>query len=163
MIENLDEVVVAEEQKNTDFSELIPNGNYTVVIMEIGDWKSTVKKSLTLKPSGEKVTDVTIYNANVKMKIISGDYEGRWLFDNVTTHPNIPWSVPGFVHALGAEKIKLSELKTLEGRSCKVSVKKASYTRTNKETGLDEEVEKNEVTRYTRLELNDDYEADLDI
>lgn len=163
MIQNLDEVVVAEEQKNTDFSELIPKGTYKVEIMEIEDWKSKVIKSLTLKPSGDKVQDVTIYNANVKMKIIEGEYEGRWLFDNITTHPNIPWSVSGFVHALGAEKIKLSEIQTLEGRTCNVSIKKASYTRTNKETGLDEEVEKNEVTRYTRLEPSEDYEADLDI
>lgn len=160
MITSLDTVVTAEEQKNTEF-ELLPKGDYIVKIVEIEPWSKRTLKNVTLKPSNEKVESVDIYNANVKMEVIEGEHTGRWLFDNLTTHPNMPWVVKGFIYAVGEENIKLSQIQRLEGSVCKVHVKIDSYEKkvTDKDTGLETTYtkEKNAIARYIKL---DDEEYD---
>lgn len=154
MITDLDQEVVGEEQQSMDF-ELLPKGSYFVKVVEIEPWEKKTLKNVTLKPSNEKVASVDIFNANVKLEIIDGEYKGRWLFDNLTTHPNMPWVVRGFIFATGNEKWKLSEIKGLEGSIMKVSVKIDSYEKkvTDKDTGVETSItkERNAVTRYTQL------------
>lgn len=166
MIQNLDTVVVAEEAKSVDFSPL-PAGTYTLRLLDVEDWKPTVLANLVLKPSGEKVTNVTVYNANLKFGVVGGDYDGRLIFDRLTTHPNIPWSISGFLHAMGVEAMAPSQIKTLIDGVVDATIKIASYEKiiTDPTTGLEipETKIKNEVTRYKKSSYYDDLQDSLDI
>lgn len=151
MIQTLDSVVIAEEPKILDTTPL-PAGLYTLKIVTVEDWKPNTVKSIVLKSTGETINDVVVYNANIKLEVLTGDHKGRLVFDRLTTHPNIPWSVSGFLHALGIESMKLSELKSVEGSVIDAYIKIASYEKkiTDPDTGLEqtETKTKNEVTRY---------------
>ena len=166
MINQLDELVVAQEAKSVDFSPL-PAGTYTLRLLEVEEWKPNVIKNLVLKPSNEKVTDVTVYNANLKFEVVGGGFDGRLVFDRLTTHPNIPWSISGFLHAMGVEAMKPSEINTLVDKIVDATIKIASYDKkiTDSETGLEviESKLKNEVTRYKKTTYYSDLEASLDI
>lgn len=166
MIDNLNTVVVAEEAKTVDFSPL-PDGVYTLKLLSVGEWESRVLTSLVLKPSGEKVSNVKIYNSNLKFEVIGGDFAGRLVFDKLTTHPNIPWSISGFLHAVGVESMKPSEINKLVGRVVDAVVKIGSYTKiiTDPETGLEnKEIKfKNEIARYKKTSYYDELEKSLDL
>lgn len=152
MIKTLDDVVIAEESKVVDFSVPVPAGLYTLKLLSVGGWEPNVVKSIVLKSTGETLTNVTVYNCNLKFEIVGGEHAGRFIFDRLTTHPNIPWSISGFLHGAGVSALKPSEIKSLEGIIIDAYIKIAKYDKkvVDKESGLEfvEEKLKNEVTRY---------------
>lgn len=155
MINNLNQEIVAEEAQVIDFSEPIPAGTYVVEIMEIEDWETKLYKSIKLKATDEVVEDVNVFQANVKMQITEGEHKGRWIFDRLTTHPNVPWKIPGFVHALGLPSIKLSDIQKVVGLSCMAVVKIDKYKAVDKDTGLEEEKVRNNVSGYKLLPVEE--------
>lgn len=163
---SLDDVVEAVEQESVDFSPL-PKGTYNVVLESVGDWKEKILPSVDIKEKGtvvDTVKNYKMFNCNLKFKVLDGDYAGRLLFHNITTHPNMPWSVSGFLYAMGVPKMKLSQVKNLVGSTCTAYVDTRSYDKkiTDKETGMEtiETVVENEIKRFGLLTRDNDIDID---
>lgn len=101
------------EGKETKNFEPIPAGVYEAVVANIEPWEA--KEFIDVKinkkdESGLVVRDengniekvdasFTAYSANLRLKIVSGDYEGRIIFANLTTHPDVRFLLDQFVYA----------------------------------------------------------------
>ena len=75
------------------------------------------------------------------MEIVGGAYDGRIVFHNLTTHPNMDYTIPNFLYGLGLQEVAASEIQEkTKGLICDIDVFTDSYDKTvqNKETGLDE-------------------------
>lgn len=146
----------------------IPEGNYTLKVKEIDPWKMSKKtiqviqrdengnalKDENGKNITETVKDCEFYNCNVKLEVMDeGEHKGRVIFHNLTTHPNMSWSIDNFLYALGIEELSASAIQTVcIGRTCDGTVIIDNYEKTvqNKETGIEEVVIK-EVNRIKSL------------
>src|SRR5574344_2017996 len=96
-----------KERFQLDFSP-IPKGEYTVRVKEISPWKEEVKNikviqvdengKALLNEKGEKITTLEnnckFYNCNVKFEVVGGEYDGRLVFHQLTTHPNMSFNIP---------------------------------------------------------------------
>jgi hypothetical protein len=141
----------------------IPKGEYEFTVTEIKPWveaKKTIKviqrdedgKAL-VDAKGDKVTetvkDCIFYNAQVILEVDKGEYLGRRLFHSITTHPNMPFSIPAFLHGVGLSEIKASQIQELAvGKRGIASVDIDTYDKkvTDRETGIETTVEK-EINR----------------
>lgn len=111
---DLNTKVEAKEQPNT--FDLLPAGEYPVVIQEIGEWKT--KEHVSLKvleydDSGRKKKDdkgkdlfhmeanTKTYTTRVVLKVTDGAFVGSLLYYQLNLHPNQPWAMPAFLHACG--------------------------------------------------------------
>lgn len=159
---SLNKKYTAKEGGNLDFSP-IPDGIYRARVKEITPWEAktqTIKviqrdengKAL-VNEKGDKVTEsvpnCTFYNCNVKMEIVGGMYDGRVVFHNLTTHPNMPFSIPNFLYGIGLQEVAASEIQEkCKGLLCDIDVYTDSYDKKvqNKDTGL-EEVQKKYINR----------------
>lgn len=159
----------ARENVNMDFGP-IPDGEYKVRVKEITPWKSETKnikviqrdengKALT-DEKGDKITELvnncTFYNCSVKLEVIGGAYDGRIIFHNLSTHPNMPFQIPAFLYGIGMSELYASEIQEkTKGKMCLVDVVTESYDKKvqNKETGLDEIQKKliNRVKSFKKL------------
>lgn len=166
---SLNKKYTAKEGGAIDFSP-IPDGLYRARVKEITPWTAktqTVKvfqkdekgKVLT-DEKGNKITETvpncTFYNCNVKMEIIGGAYDGRIVFHNLTTHPNMDFNIPNFLYGIGLQEIAASEIQEkCVGLICDIDVFTDSYDKTvqNKETGLDETEKKyvNKVKAFKQV------------
>lgn len=150
---SLNKKYTAKEGGNLDFSP-IPDGVYRARVKEVTPWTAktqTIKvyqkdengKVLT-DEKGNRVTETvpncTFYNCTVKMEIIGGAYDGRIVFHNLTTHPNMDFNIPNFLYGIGLQEIAASEIQEkAKGLVCDIDVITNSYEKTvqDKDTGLD--------------------------
>ena len=155
--------------------EPIPEGTYTVRVLEITPWGKQVKdiNVIVRDDKGKVVKDeqgnsvrkpvknVEYYNANVTFEITSGNFEGRRLWSNLTTHPNASFITDNFLYAIGAKEMVASDIptKALE-KTLDVVVEISSYEKkvTDPDTGLErtETRTKNEVRSFRRPSKIDD-------
>lgn len=161
----------AKDARNNDFSP-IPEGTKVIArVKEVGDWKPTTKTikviqkdengNALLDEKGNKITETVpnceFYNCDVKMEVVGGDYDGRLVYHNLTTHPNMQFTVPNFMKGIGLEEATASELKEKAvGRLSEIEVTIETYEKTvqNKETGLDEVQERqvNKIKSFKKIE-----------
>lgn len=149
----------------------IPEAEYTLRVKEIEPWKESVKTIAVIvrdengnvlkdekgKNITENVENCVFYNCNVKFEVVGGEYDGRVIFYNLTTHPNMNWSIDNFLYAVGIDELSASQIQSVcLNRMCKGVVTIDSYKKIqqNKETGIDEEVEK-KVNRIKSLKKLD--------
>ena len=171
----LDNKYIAKEGGQTNF-EPIPDGDYTLKVKEIDPWKKSTKtiKVIQRDENGnalkdekgnnitETINNCEFYNCNVKFEVVGGEYNGRIIYHNLTTHPNMNWAIPNFLYALNLKELMASQIQsTCVGKECIGNVYTDNYKKTvqNKETGIDEEVTK-EVNRIKSLKpLNKETES----
>lgn len=175
---SLNKRYVAKEGVSMDYSP-IPDGLYKARVKEVSPWKKETKtiKVIQRDENGnalkdEKGNNITVtvqncefYNCSVRMEITEGQYSGRLIFHNLSTHPNMPFSIPAFLYGLSVSELAAGEIQdNVPGKECLIDVITETYTKTvqNKETGLDEEQEKqiNKVKNFKQLpdqdiEIND--------
>lgn len=149
----------------------IPEAEYILRVKEIEPWKKSVKTIAVIvrdengnvlkdekgKNITENVENCEFYNCNVKFEVVGGEYDGRVIFHNLTTHPNMNWSIDNFLYAVGIDELAASQIQSVcVNRMCKGVVIIDSYKKTqqNKETGIDEEIEK-KVNRIKSLKKLD--------
>lgn len=166
---SLDRKYTAKEGGNVDFSP-IPDGTYRARVKEVTPWTAKTQNikviqrdengKALLDDKGEQVREMvsncTFYNCNVKMEIIGGTYDGRLVFHNLSTHPNMPFNIPNFLYGIGLQEIAASEIQEkCKGLVCDIDVYTESYDKTvqNKDTGLDETVSKliNKVRAFKQI------------
>lgn len=145
----------------------IPEGDYKLRVKEIEPWKLSKKdiKVIMRDENGnalkdekgnnltELVKDCEFYNCNIKFEVVDGEFAGKLVFHNLTTHPNMSWSIDNFLYAVGIEELSASQIQGVcVGRECDATVYIDTYEKTvqNKETGLDE-VKIREVNRIKSL------------
>lgn len=162
----LDRKYVAKEGGQTNFDP-IPEGDYTLRVKEIDTWKSTIKTikvnkrdengNVLKNEKGENITETVpnceFYNCTAKLEVVGGEHNGRIIFHNLTTHPNMDWNIPNFLYALGVPELSAAQIQAYcKGLECVGHVYIDSYNKIvqNKETGIDEEVEK-QVNRIKSL------------
>ena len=143
----------ASDRQVMDFSP-IPDGTYNFRVKEISPWKAETKtikvytrdenNRFITNEKGEKVSEtipnVTFYNAMVKLEVIGGEYEGRIIFHNITTHPNMDWSIANFLDAVGVVECNASDIPTVcKSKLCTGVVETRAYDKKvqDKETGID--------------------------
>jgi hypothetical protein len=152
----------AREGSNMDFGP-IPDGVYTAKVEEVTPWESQTKSIKVIlrdedgkaikNEKGDNVTEMqencTFYNCTAKMKIVGGEYDGRIIFHNLSTHPNMPFQIPAFLYGLGLQELAASEIQDkTRGKLCMIDVYTDSYDKKvqNKDTGLDE-IQKKYINR----------------
>lgn len=181
---SLNKRYTARENQVVDYSP-IPDGEYTARVKEVSPWTAQTKtiKVIQRDENGRALKDdkdnnitetqenCTFYNCNVKLEIVGGSYDGRIIFHNLSTHPNMPFAIPAYLYGLGLQELAASEIqeKTIN-RLCLIDVYTDSYDKktTNKDTGLEETEKKfiNRVKTFKQLpdELpNNDIDEDLGI
>ena len=123
--------------------EPLPEGYYEVVVSnrETPEWIPTtrnVKDKLTGVSKPTKFYELVLY-----YKVVEGEFAGRLLRDKLTSHPNISWSIPNFLNAIGVPNAPNGDIPTIcEGKILKVRVvNKAVVTEeVDQETGGTKEV-----------------------
>ena len=162
----------AKEGVQLDFSP-IPKGEYTIRVKEISPWKEEIKNikviqvdengKALLNEKGEKITTLEnnckFYNCNVKFEVVGGEYDGRLVFHQLTTHPNMSFNIPAYLYALGLNELSASEIQTETlNKMCLANVVIDTYDKhiQNKETALDEIVKKevNHIKSFKQLPSN---------
>ena len=175
---SLNKRYTAKESVAMDYSP-IPDGLYRAKVKEVSPWKKETKTIKVIQrdengnalkdEKGNNITETVqnceFYNCSVRMEITEGQYSGRLVFHNLSTHPNMPFSIPAFLYGLGVSELAAGEIQdNVPGRECMIDVITETYTKTvqNKETGLDEEQERqiNKVKNFKQLpdqdiEMND--------
>lgn len=159
----------AREGVAIDFSP-IPDGEYTVRVKEVTPWEPKTQNIKVIQrdengkalvnEKGDKITELesncTFYNCNVKLEVVGGAYDGRLVFHNLSTHPNMPFQIPAFLYGIGMNELSASQIQTeTKGLMCLADIYTDSYDKTiqNKETGLDEVQKKyiNRVKNFKQL------------
>ena len=175
---SLSKKYTAKESVAMDYSP-IPDGLYRAKVKEVSPWKKETKTIKVIQrdengnalkdEKGNNITETVqnceFYNCSVRMEITEGQYSGRLVFHNLSTHPNMPFSIPAFLYGLGVSELAAGEIQdNVPGKECMIDVITETYTKTvqNKETGLDEEQERqiNKVKNFKQLpdqdiEMND--------
>lgn len=163
---SLDKKYTAKEGGQLNF-EPIPDGEYHLKVKEIEPWKETIKtiKVIQRDESGNAIKDTEgknltetipnckFYNCNVKFEVVGGEYNGRLIFHNLTTHPNMDWAIPNFLYALGLKDLTASQIQSVcLNKECIGNVYTDTYEKVvqNRETGIDETVQR-EVNRIKSL------------
>lgn len=174
MITDLNQVVKGEAPKVSEYLP-IPKGEYLVKVAEIKPWESKVKDIYVNKKDengwlvkderGNKVTelvkDCTFYMAKVVFEILDeGDFKGKKISDNLTTHPNAMFITENFLYAVDVGQIALNEIQNkCVGLKLIIGVDVESYTKTTKtkdketgeETSKEEQKETNRIKSYQKL------------
>ena len=184
MIDVLNKVVESRQQTvegERDF-EPIPEGNYSVKVLEIGEWKPLTKDVWVNKRDGngrvlkdakgkiekELHKNLTFYNCDVVLEIQGGDYDGRRIWTSLTTHPNAEFITQGFLYAVREHKMTYGEIpancvdKLLE---VEVFVEDVEKEITDADTGLTETVTKSytRVKRFIRPSLFTSTSEDFEV
>jgi len=179
MIDGLKSIVKGKENPQIKFTPL-PDGEYKVRVEEIKDWvaKDFVDAEINQRDTdGKIVKDDTgknvkikasfkAYSADITFMILEGDFAGRKIFANVTTHPDVLFLLEGFLYAVGKTEIMLQDLqKECLGKILGVDIFNRKYTRTkaNPLTGIDETIEstKTAVRSFLKLELTEDEDSGI--
>lgn len=163
---SLDKKYTAKAGGQLNF-EPLPDGDYKLRVKEIEPWKASTKTIQVIqrdengnaikddkgKNLTETVPNCTFYNCNVKFEVVGGEYDGRLIFHNLTTHPNMSWSIDNFLYAIGLKELTASQIQTsCVGKECMGNVYTDTYDKIvqNKDTGIDETVQR-KVNRIKSL------------
>lgn len=165
----LDRTYTAKEGGQLNYDP-IPEGEYRLKVKDIDPWKA-VKKTIKViqkdengnviqDEKGNNVTETQeceFYNCTAKLEVVDGEYAGRIIFHNLTTHPNMDWNIPNFLYALGLKDLMASQIQTTcKGIECLGNVYIDNYDKIvqNKDTGIDETVKKtvNRIKSFKPLE-----------
>jgi hypothetical protein len=150
---SLNKKYTADNRGAMDFSPL-PDGIYRARVKEVTPWEAKTQnvKVIVKDENGKAVTDekgekvrelvpnCTFYNCTVKLEIVGGAYDGRIIFHNLTTHPNMDYTIPNFLYGIGLQEVAASEVQEkTKGLLCDIDVYTDNYEKTvqDKETGLD--------------------------
>ena len=152
----------------------LANDTYTVTVTSIAPWKETVKdimvnmrdeKGRIMKDSNGAIIrslekDVKFYTADVVLTIKGGDFDGRKIFTNLTTHPNTKFVTTNFLRALGVEDTTYADIPTVcVGKDLRVETMARSYDKVtvDPDTGLDSVITKTatDVKNFLPLANND--------
>lgn len=173
MITNLNQTVKALEQQ---VYEDIPKGRYTFVVDTIDPWEKKEKKNEMIilrdengyalkdekgRVEKEKVDHLEFYTANIKLKIIRGQFANRTIFASLTTHPNAVFVTQGFLYAVGEDELPFSEIPTVcKGKELDGQLEYREYetTKVDKNTGVETTETRRvpNITKFLRPELIDD-------
>jgi hypothetical protein len=170
--------IKAKAQLNNDEKrtyETLPEGKYTVEVLEIGEWKPNTKavefinakdsKGNLLKDDNGKIVkdqvkNYTFHTVDVKLKIVDGDHTGRYIFGSLTTHDNVLFLTEGFLYAVGVDSLTdINDIQKLGlvGKQLQVETQNQTYTKEveDKDTGISMPVEKvrTRVKKYIRLPI----------
>lgn len=143
----------AEKGSEGEYNAL-PEGVYTLIVKEVKPWveqKKTVKViqrdangEVILDDKGEKlretIPDCVFYTAQVLLEVHDGEYAKRRIYHGLTTHPNMQFIIPNFLHGIGIADCKASEIQSkVVGRLCMANVFIESYIKKtiDKDTGLE--------------------------
>jgi len=170
MIIGLNNVVEGKETVQKAYTPL-PEGKYKVSVEVIKDWVGKDFKDVDINQrdaDGKIVKDddgknvkvkatFTAYSADITLSVTDGEFKGRKIFANVTTHPDVLFLLEGFLYAVGKSSIVLSALqKECINKNLEVEVYNRSYTKTvtDPSTGLDKDVEftKTAVRNFFKLD-----------
>lgn len=166
---SLDRKYTAREGGQPNYDP-IPEGDYRLRVKEVDPWKA-VKKTIKViqkdengnaiqDTKGNNVTETQeceFWNCTAKLEVVGGDYNGRVVFHNLTTHPNMDWNIPNFLYALGLKDLMASQIQnTCKNMECIGHIYIDSYDKVvqNKDTGIDETVKKtvNRIKSFKPLE-----------
>ena len=166
---SLNKKYTAKEGVSMDYSP-IPDGTYRAKVKEVAPWKKETKTIKVIQrdengnalkdEKGNNITETVqnceFYNCSLRLEITEGQYKRRLIFHNLTTHPNMPFAIPAFLYGLGVSELAAGEIQEkTPGVECLIEVVTETYTKTvqNKETGLDEEQERqiNNVKNFKQL------------
>ena len=156
---------------NMDFSP-IPDGEYYLKVIEIKPWEKKTQDVMVIQRDEngkalvdekgnqvrEKVSNCEFYNSTVKLEVVDGEYAGRYIFYNLTTHPNMGFAIPNFLYGIGADGLAASEIPTKAlNMMCLADVITDTYDKkkTDNETGL-EVTEKKSVNRVKSFKKPDE-------
>ena len=152
---SLDRKYTAKEGGQINFDP-IPEGGYRLKVKEIEPWKASIKTikvnvrdengNVIKDEKGNNVTETVpnceFYNCTAKLEVVGGAYNGRVIFHNLTTHPNMDFNIPNFLYALGVPELSAGQVQTYcKDLECLGNVYIDSYKKIvqNKDTGIDEE------------------------
>lgn len=154
--------------------EPIPEGYYLARVKEITEWKSETKDIMVIQKdeNGEKILDergkeirekianCKFYNCIAKLEIMDGEHTGRIIFHNLTTHPNMDFSIPNYLYGIGEESLAPSDIQETVGKVCQINVIIDTYMKTvqNKDTGIDEQIPRtvNRIKSFKPILDNED-------
>lgn len=172
--------VASEDNGNTGDFKPLPKGWYHLELVEVKEWKEKVIKELEViefddklqkvkDASGNdvktKMKNVKVYDNNLRLKVLEGDFKGRFIFSDIGTYPNTPWVIPNLIHALGKPSLKLSQLSTMVGTEVMGYVDTRTYKKkVEDDEGFETEVDVtvNVVKRFKPIEIELDInEEDL--
>ena len=93
----------------------------------------------------------------VKFEIVGGAHDGRLIFHNITTHPNMDWSIPNFLDGIGVSECSASQIQTVcKGKMTIGNITTRSYDKKvqDKDTGIDKIETKfvNEIKSFITLD-----------
>lgn len=167
---SLDRKYVAKEGGQPNYDP-IPEADYRLRVKDIDPWKAVTKTVKVIQrdeegnalqdAKGENITETIpnceFYNCTAKLEVVGGEYNGRIIFHNLTTHPNMDWNIPNFLYALGLKDLMASQIQTAcKGMECIGHVYIDTYDKViqNRETGIDETVKKtvNRIKSFKPLE-----------
>jgi hypothetical protein len=157
--------IKAKEQSNIEKKEYtpLPEGTYSVEVVEIApEWKAQSKaveyinardsKGNLLKDDNGKlikdtVANYTFHTLDLKLRVISGDSKGRFIFGSLTTHDNVLFLTEGFLYAVGVDELRdMNDIfkHNLVGKTLSVETTNQTYTKMvdDKDTGISNPVEK---------------------
>lgn len=146
---NFNTVYKAEAQPNREYT-IIPKGTYRAKITKVDDWKVVKsKKDIKVKATEEVLpigTEIATLNYYVEIcEEINKGYNGRQIRGSITTHPNMPWSIPAFLDGIDVKECSLNDIKNLAlNKVVNAYIITEDSTRTviNPETGLEEQATK---------------------
>ena len=173
MINGLNSIVKGKENVQIKYTPL-PDGKYHVYVEEIKPWVAKdfvgvdinqrdsdgrIVKGDDGKPTKVKAT-FTAYSADMTLTILDGEFTGRKIFANVTTHPDVLFLLEGFLYAVSMPEITLSDLQVkCKGERLIVDTYNREYVKTkaNPLTGIDEQIVSNKtaVRSFLKPELMD--------
>ena len=178
---SLDKKYTAREGGQPNFDP-IPEGDYKLRVKEVDPWKSVRKTIKVIQKDengnamqderGNNVTETQeceFWNCTAKLEVVDGEYAGRIVYHNLTTHPNMDWNIPNFLYALGLKDLMASQIQsTCKGMECIGHVYIDSYDKTvqNKDTGIDEVVKRtvNRIKSFKPLKNpNNTNETNVDL
>lgn len=152
--------------------EPLPEAEYVVEVTEIKPWKASTKdvwvsqrdgNGRLIKDSAGKIVkelhkNLTFYNCNVTLTIAEGEFKGRKMWTNLTTHPNATFITENFLYAVEEDEITYGQIPTIcINKKLVVGTENKEYTvtATNADTGLEEEIKKvkTEVKTFQRLPI----------
>lgn len=156
----------------TDFSP-IPDGEYYLKVIEIKPWTLKKQDIMVIKRDEEgralvdekgdkvreKMSNCEFYNSTVKLEVVEGEHAGRFIFYNLTTHPNMSFSIPNFLYGINMQDMVANDIPTMAiGKYCLADVNQDTYnkTKTDTNTGL-ETTETKTVNRVKSFKRPDEW------
>jgi ribosomal protein S28E/S33 len=156
----------------------LPEGTYTVQIVELGEWQSKVKavgminakdsKGNLLRDDNngivkDQVKNYEFFTLEIKMKVVEGEHEGRTIYGSLTTHDNVLFLTENFLYAMGISELNnINDLfkHNLVGKRLKVETQNQTYTKAvmNNDTGMSTDVEKIKIRikKYLKAPISKD-------